>query len=228
MIKNEHGDLNICTCQRQAHVHGMQDLPPVDFPHVFNEQIHVKDLEMYANSLGDEAQGYLLPVIDHDKKQGLTVVAQFYQDFIDALKPIVPTVFKGLENIQNPVEQHTVTTVVIGQLYDFTYMMQHVSELRAVKSLSVTGNEHNLMNRLKALESRVLAAVEKSKVTGLRMLRNHPVLNAWYDQLIALLTPEFNKINQAIRNLPSAALRQQNLQQLIQDLTHLTQMPFIL
>ncbi|CAG2111990.1 unnamed protein product [Medioppia subpectinata] len=182
----------------------------------------------FAYSLGDRVKGYLGAEQQRDNSKGLTVVAQFYQDSMDALSKIVPWLFGELDKLDNPVIAHTLNTIVIGQFYDFTTMTERLSELRAVQPLSVTGNEHNLMNRLKALESRVLAAVEAAKNKGLRIVRNFPVMNAYYDKINAFLSAEFPKLNEAIGNLPSAALRQQTIQQLIIDLTHLTQIPFML
>ncbi|CAG2113470.1 unnamed protein product, partial [Medioppia subpectinata] len=97
-----------------------------------------------------------------------------------------------------------------------------------VKPLSVTGNEHNLINRLKALESRVLAAVESAQARGPRGLRTDLVMKGYYDKTNAFLSAEFPKLNEAIGNIPSAALRQQTIQQLIIDLTHFAEMPFML
>ncbi|CAG2122477.1 unnamed protein product, partial [Medioppia subpectinata] len=159
---------------------------------------------------------------------GLNVVSQFYQDAMNAFRPILTWMFGELENVDIYPLQHSITTVIVGQVYDFVYMLERLTELRAVKPLLLTGNEHNLINRLKTLESRVVAAVEGAKNRGII----HPPMNTlmiqYYDKINAFLNVEFPKLNQAIGTLTSAELRQQTIQQLIIDLTHLTQIPFTL
>ncbi|CAG2116751.1 unnamed protein product, partial [Medioppia subpectinata] len=205
-----------------------QDIPNLDFPHTFNENESENQTLALAYTLGDTIKGYLGAEQQKDNANGLTVVAQFYQDCIDAFKPIVPWLFGELDKLNNPIVEHAVNTVVIGQFYDFAILSERLSELRAVKPLSVTGNEYNLINRLKALESRVLAAVGSAQSRNARQLQTFPLLKAYYDKINAFLSAEFPKLNKAIGNLPSAALRQQTIQQLIIDLTHLTQIPYVL
>ncbi|CAG2113338.1 unnamed protein product, partial [Medioppia subpectinata] len=187
--------------------------------------IHEKDVLAFVNTLADEANGYLKNAQQKYNAQGLNVVSQFYQDAMDAFRPILPWAFGELEKINIYPLQHSITTIIVGQVYDFVYMLERLSELRAVKPLSVTGNEHNLINRLKTLESRVVAAVEGAKKRGI--IHVPTFMYQYYDKINAFLNAEFPKLNQAIGNLPSAELRQQIIQQLIIDLTHLTQMPFV-
>ncbi|CAG2111935.1 unnamed protein product, partial [Medioppia subpectinata] len=200
----------------------------LDFPHVVGEGIQLNEISSYTKSLGDKAIEYIRTQQQKDNNQGLTVVSQFYQDCIDAFTPIARWLLGELQNTQEPILQLVVTSTVMGQFYDLTIMIERLSELRAVKPLSVTGNEHNLINRLKALESRVLAAVESAQARGPRGLRTNPVMKGYYDKTNAFLSAEFSKLNEAIGNLPSAPLRQQTIQQLIIDLTHFAEMPFML
>ncbi|CAG2113814.1 unnamed protein product [Medioppia subpectinata] len=195
-----------------------------DFPDAFNEQIIVNDIMADAYSTGATVQAYLQAAMQQDRAKGLTVVAQFYQDSIQAFKPIMPWLFAELDKVTPFALKHTLTTIWVAQFYDFEYMCERLTELRAVKPLALAGNELTLINRLTALESRVLAAVESSKGRGLEP--NHPIYVAYLDKIKSFLSAEFPKLNQAIGNLPSAALRQQNLQQLVIDLTHLAEMPF--